>query len=137
MHSKPSINHLVVNTALDITGKPSVDLLSDKERDLCSALRLYPEQYLVIKETMIREFLKSNMLNKAHITKIIKIGPLNSMECMWIALILYCSDPAKVSRIFDFFEESAWINRKPQQQQQQQQQQQPGQPVQPGQIRYR
>ncbi len=63
-----------VNTALDITGKPSVDLLSDKERDLCSALRLYPEQYLVIKETMIREFLKSNMLNKAHITKIIKIG---------------------------------------------------------------
>jgi transcriptional adapter 2-alpha len=67
---------------LDVTGKPSVDLLSDKERDLCSALRLYPEQYLVIKETMIREFLKSNMLNKAHITKIVKIGtnPFHTIE---------------------------------------------------------
>jgi hypothetical protein len=72
--TRANISFCTVNTALDVTGKPSVDLLSDKERDLCSALRLYPEQYLVIKETMIREFLKSNMLNKAHITKIVKIG---------------------------------------------------------------
>jgi len=78
---------------LDIRGAPGAELLSTREKDLCSSLRLFPQQYMVIKETLFRESLRSGgSLKKAIARQLIKI------------------DVNKTSRIFDFFEQSGWIN---------------------------
>lgn len=78
---------------LDISSKPQIELLSERERELCSTLRLLPEQYIVIKETLLREYMKHGELKKSQARQMIKI------------------DVNKTSKIFDFFEESGWINR--------------------------
>jgi len=78
---------------LDITTAIGYDLLSEKERELCSSLRLFPQQYLVIKDTLIRESIRQGQLRKATARQLIKI------------------DVNKTGRIFDFFEKIGWINR--------------------------
>eukprot|EP01117_Protostelium_nocturnum_P017694 TRINITY_DN7249_c0_g2_i1.p1 TRINITY_DN7249_c0_g2~~TRINITY_DN7249_c0_g2_i1.p1 ORF type:complete len:513 (-),score=185.79 TRINITY_DN7249_c0_g2_i1:143-1681(-) len=78
---------------LDLTGKPGFDLLTEKERELCSSIRLYPQQYLLIKETILREAAKNGgNIKRAHARGLIKI------------------DVNKTSRVFDFFETCGWIN---------------------------
>jgi len=78
---------------LDICGSPGYDLLSEKERELCSNVRLFPSQYIIIKETLLRESLRQGHLKKAVARQLIKI------------------DVNKTSRIFDFFESNGWINK--------------------------
>ncbi len=67
---------------LDISGYPGYELLSDKERDLASQLRIYPQQYLVIKDTLMRESLKHGHLKKAIARNLIKIG--NNPSNTWL-----------------------------------------------------
>jgi len=78
---------------LDISASLGYDLLSEKERELCSSLRLFPQQYMVIKDTLLRESMRQGSLMKATARQMIKI------------------DVNKTSRIFDFFEEIGWINK--------------------------
>lgn len=68
-----------LGSALDISNAPSCDLLSEKEKVLCSTLRLYPQQYIVIKDTLIRESLKVGHLKKGIARQLIKIGKKNKM----------------------------------------------------------
>jgi len=79
--------------ALDISGYPCYDLLSIKEREFCGFLRLYPQQYILIKESLIREFLKSGHVKRAVARSLVKI------------------DVNKINKIFDFIESNGWINR--------------------------
>lgn len=80
---------------LDISTSVGYDLLSEKERELCSSLRIYPQQYMVIKDTLLRESLRVGVLKKAVARQLIKI------------------DVNKTSRIFDFLESAGWINKPP------------------------
>lgn len=77
---------------LDISHSPGVEILSAKERELCSSIRLFPNQYTVIKETLIKEFSKHGELKKSAARQLIKI------------------DVNKTSKLFDFMVESGWIN---------------------------
>lgn len=71
---KPKPKPRKPGTPLDITGSSSYDLLSEKEKALCSNVRLFPQQYLLIKETLIRESLRTGFLKKASARQLIKIG---------------------------------------------------------------
>ena len=81
-----------LGTPLDITHSASLRLLSPKERELCSNIRLHPEQYMVIKDTLLRENMRLGHLKKSAARELIKI------------------DLNKTSKLFDFFEASGWIN---------------------------
>jgi len=80
-------------SGMEVTGKPGAELLSEKELQLCSQLKLYPNQYILIKEALIRESLHSQgEIKKANLKTLVNM------------------DLNKSSRIFDFFEEAGWIN---------------------------
>lgn len=100
----------IVAAPLDLTGAPKLESLSLKERELCGALRIYPQQvndrapiyeesycvdvrsfslslslvdvamqYVLIKETLIRESLRhGGQMPKVLARKLIKIGALPS-----------------------------------------------------------
>tara|TARA_R110002050_G_scaffold238167_1_gene374241 strand:- start:1807 stop:2949 length:1143 start_codon:yes stop_codon:yes gene_type:complete len=51
---------------LDIACTPDVELLSKAERKLCQSLRLYPDQYLIIKDALMRETIKTGGHVKKH-----------------------------------------------------------------------
>mmetsp|Transcript_1887 Transcript_1887/g.3299 ORF Transcript_1887/g.3299 Transcript_1887/m.3299 type:complete len:602 (+) Transcript_1887:46-1851(+) len=76
---------------LDISHCPKVDLLSAKERELCSYVRVLPDQYLMIKDTLILESMKRGFLKKGTARQIIKI------------------DVNKTSKIFDHLVNAGWI----------------------------
>lgn len=48
----------------DITGSRGYDLLSHREAELCTDLKLYPTQYLEIKKALIQESLTKGLLEK-------------------------------------------------------------------------
>jgi len=79
------------STPLNIAHSEGVDLLSDKERHLCSILRLYPRLYLQIKDTLVREYLKQGGLKRAQARAAVKI------------------DVNKTSKLYDFFVAAGWI----------------------------
>lgn len=69
-------------------------LLTPEEIDLCEKVRLHPKPYLVIKETIMKEGLKTNgQLKKKQVREIAKI------------------DSSKGGRLFEFFVASGWISR--------------------------
>lgn len=76
---------------LNISNAEGVEMLSDKERHICSILRLYPRLYLSIKDTLIREYLKHGGLKRAQARAAVKI------------------DVNKTSRLYDFFISAGWI----------------------------
>ncbi|ORZ06484.1 hypothetical protein BCR42DRAFT_427211 [Absidia repens] len=76
---------------LDISNTDGVDLLTPEEQVLCSTLRLLPRPYLVIKDTILKEYAKQGFLKRRATRALIKI------------------DVNKTSRIYDFFIESGWI----------------------------
>ena len=76
---------------LNILNSDGIELLSDKERHICSILRLYPRLYLNIKDTLIREYLKTGGLKRAQARAAVKI------------------DVNKTSRLYDFFISAGWI----------------------------
>eukprot|EP01094_Clydonella_sp_ATCC50884_P008785 TRINITY_DN18339_c0_g1_i1.p1 TRINITY_DN18339_c0_g1~~TRINITY_DN18339_c0_g1_i1.p1 ORF type:complete len:563 (-),score=143.80 TRINITY_DN18339_c0_g1_i1:145-1833(-) len=78
---------------LNISDSPGVELLSEAEQQLCSQVRVYPTQYMSIKETLLREDARAgHMLLKSAARQHIKI------------------DVNKTGRIFDFFEQCGWVN---------------------------
>lgn len=79
------------STPLNISHAEGVELLSEKERHLCSILRLYPRLYLSIKDTLIREYLKLGGLKRAQARAAVKI------------------DVNKTSKLYDFFVAAGWI----------------------------
>jgi transcriptional adapter 2-alpha len=73
-HTKPKIRK--PGSPLDIQGSPGYDLLSEKERELCATIRIFPQQYTLIKDTLIRESIRQGYLKKAIARQLIKIGML-------------------------------------------------------------
>ncbi|KAJ3008190.1 Transcriptional adapter ada2 [Thoreauomyces humboldtii] len=80
---------------LDISSADGLDLLTHNEQLLCATLRLFPKSYLVIKETILREFAKNGSLRRRECRQLIKI------------------DVNKTARIYDFFVEMGWVRSKP------------------------
>ncbi|KAG2188775.1 hypothetical protein INT44_003914 [Umbelopsis vinacea] len=76
---------------LNIKEADGVHLLSEDEQQLCSALRILPRPYLVIKDTILKEYAKHGFLRRRQARELIKI------------------DVNKTSRIYDFFVENGWI----------------------------
>ncbi len=76
---------------LNISHAEGVELLSEKEREICSILRLYPRLYLTIKDTLIRECLRLGGLKRAQARSAVKI------------------DVNKTSKLYDFFITAGWI----------------------------
>lgn len=76
---------------LNILHSDGIELLSEKEKNICSILRLYPRLYLNIKDTLIREYLRTGGLKRAQARAAVKI------------------DVNKTSRLYDFFISAGWI----------------------------
>lgn len=76
---------------LNISNSDGIELLSEKEKHICSILRLYPRLYLNIKDTLIREYLRTGGLKRAQARAAVKI------------------DVNKTSRLYDFFISAGWI----------------------------
>jgi transcriptional adapter 2-alpha len=76
---------------LNISHAEGVDMLSEKEREICSILRLYPRLYITIKDTLIKESLRLGGLKRAQARASVKI------------------DVNKTSKLYDFFITAGWI----------------------------
>ncbi|KAJ1921426.1 Transcriptional adapter ada2 [Mycoemilia scoparia] len=76
---------------LDIQNADGVHLLNPGEQQLCSTLRILPRPYLVIKETILKEYAKRGSLRRRQARDLVNI------------------DVNKTGRIYDFFVESGWI----------------------------
>ncbi|KAI8375776.1 hypothetical protein BD560DRAFT_66225 [Blakeslea trispora] len=76
---------------LNIRDADGVHLLTEEEQVLCSTLRIMPRPYLVIKDTILKEYAKLGFMKRRQARSLIKI------------------DVNKTSRIYDFFVESGWI----------------------------
>ena len=69
-------------------------LLTAEEADLCTVVNLHPKAYLMMKEAVIKEAMKSGgALKRKGVKEICKI------------------DTTKASRLFDFFVHSGWIQK--------------------------
>jgi transcriptional adapter 2-alpha len=77
---------------LNISNAADLHLLSPSEQTLCSQLRILPKSYLVIKETLFRELLRTGgTLRKRQARELIKI------------------DVNKTARIFEYFQQQGWL----------------------------
>ncbi|KAL1915166.1 uncharacterized protein VTP21DRAFT_7647 [Calcarisporiella thermophila] len=76
---------------LNIWEADGVHLLTQDEQNLCSTLRIMPKPYLVIKETILKEYARLGALRRRQARELIKI------------------DVNKTSRIYDFFVEMGWV----------------------------
>ncbi|KAF2077523.1 hypothetical protein CYY_001141 [Polysphondylium violaceum] len=82
------------NAQLEMEGLPNSEVLSTKEKLLCTAIRILPQQYLVIKETLLAESLKTQGIIKQSVAnKLIKLHQ------------------TKVIKLLEFFEQSGWLKR--------------------------
>jgi len=89
--SKPSRRSVV---PLDLEGQPGFQLLSKQEQDLCRNYQVMPQQYMLIKEALLREYLKTGDLTKTTATQLFNI------------------DVDKSGKIFEFLHEVGWINNR-------------------------
>ena len=105
----------LIAAPLNLANSPSLHLLTPAEQTLCSSLRILPKPYLVIKETLVREYARRG-------------GKLRRREARDLVKI----DVNKTSRVWDFLVQAGYlrIGVDQSQQQQQQQQQQQSQPPQ-------
>lgn len=76
---------------LDISSAESVELLNPRERELCAQIRLFPKQYLSIKETLISEYNRRGGLRRLHARSLVKI------------------DVNKTGRVYDYLFSAGWI----------------------------
>ncbi|KAJ1661062.1 Transcriptional adapter ada2 [Dispira simplex] len=76
---------------LNLDNAEGVHLLSPEEQQLCSVLRIMPRPYLVIKETILKEYAIRGSLRRRETREMIKI------------------DVNKTSRLYDFFLSMGWI----------------------------
>lgn len=85
-HSQNEINQVLAGTAESY-------LLSIAEQSICNTLHILPKPYMAVKEIFIRQFLSSDgILRKNFFKDKLKI------------------DFNKLSKLFDFFVQSGWIN---------------------------
>ncbi len=77
---------------LDIRGTEGYDLLLSSEQSLCSNLRMLPKAYLIIKETLIAEFIKRS-------------GKLKKKQARGLMRV----DVNKTARIWDFLSDMGWL----------------------------
>ncbi|KAG5639467.1 hypothetical protein H0H81_001589 [Sphagnurus paluster] len=77
---------------LNLANSPSLHLLTPAEQTLCSTLRILPKPYLVIKETLVREYARRG-------------GKLRRREARDLVKI----DVNKTSRIWDFLVQAGFL----------------------------
>lgn len=79
---------------LNTENSPDLHLLSESERDLCEKLRLSSKAYIVMKDAILREALKTGgNLKRKNVKEICRI------------------DTTKAGKIFDFFCWSGWVSK--------------------------
>ncbi|KAI0301046.1 hypothetical protein B0F90DRAFT_1629084 [Multifurca ochricompacta] len=88
---------------LNLANSPSLHLLTPAEQTLCSTLRILPKPYLVIKETLVREYARRG-------------GKLRRREARDLVKI----DVNKTSRVWDFLVQAGYLRIGVDQSQQQQ-----------------
>lgn len=87
------VSYLIFPAApLNLANSPSLHLLTDGEKTLCSSLRLLPKPYLVVKETLVREYARRG-------------GKLRRREARDLVKI----DVNKLSRVWDFLVQSGYL----------------------------
>jgi len=77
---------------LNLANSPSLHLLTPAEQTLCSQLRILPKPYLVVKETLVREYARRG-------------GKLRRREARDLVKI----DVNKTSRIWDFLVQAGFL----------------------------
>lgn len=78
---------------LNLAKAPSLNLLTPAEAQLCSALRILPQPFLLIKSTLIAEFIARG-------------GKLTRRECRTLVKI----DVNKLGKVWDFFNEMGYFD---------------------------
>eukprot|EP00698_Gefionella_okellyi_P004390 TRINITY_DN14052_c0_g1_i1.p1 TRINITY_DN14052_c0_g1~~TRINITY_DN14052_c0_g1_i1.p1 ORF type:complete len:592 (+),score=133.18 TRINITY_DN14052_c0_g1_i1:95-1777(+) len=71
------------------------DILSEKERQICSVLRISAQQYVAVKNSMLVESFRVGHLKKTGLRNIVKL------------------DLNKAGKLYDFFVECKWVNPDP------------------------
>ena len=77
---------------LNLANSPALHLLTPEEQTLCSQLRILPKPYLVIKETLVREYARRG-------------GKLRRREARDLVKI----DVNKTSRVWDFLVQAGFL----------------------------
>ncbi|KAL6301252.1 hypothetical protein BKA93DRAFT_828374 [Sparassis latifolia] len=77
---------------LNLANSPSLHLLTPEEQTLCSSLRILPKSYLIIKETLVREYARRG-------------GKLRRREARDLVKI----DVNKTSRVWDFLVQAGFL----------------------------
>ncbi|KIY64947.1 SWIRM-domain-containing protein [Cylindrobasidium torrendii FP15055 ss-10] len=93
---KPVVSARKMPQPLNLANSPSLHLLSQPEQVLCSQLRIFPKPYLVIKETLVREYARRG-------------GKLRRRE----ARDLVRCDVNKTSRVWDFLIQQGYLKITP------------------------
>lgn len=78
---------------LDIIGMPGYEKLTEKERDMCSAVRLVPVSYLELKELLVAENSRMGHVKLQRARSLLKI------------------DVNKTRKLYDFLLAEAYINK--------------------------
>lgn len=88
---KAKQDHLVDMSVKEVASMAGAELLGRAEITLCSSLKMYPHQYLIVKDYMIRENAKMGFLKRAGLKNVIQL------------------DPAKILKIYDYLSACGWI----------------------------
>ncbi|CAI5725105.1 unnamed protein product [Peronospora effusa] len=80
-----------IAATFSIEGTPGCHLLTPKEKELCSKLKLLPKHYLVIKDALVRECFRLGYLTKKMAKETVQI------------------DVNKTGQIYDFFVRCGWV----------------------------
>lgn len=87
---------IVSAAPLNLANSPSLHLLTTAEQTLCSQLRILPKPYLIIKETLVREYARRG-------------GKLRRREARDLVKI----DVNKTSRVWDFLVQAGYLKITP------------------------
>lgn len=80
------------NAKMELEGLPNADALSLKEKQICTTHKLLPQQYLIVKQALISESLKTQGVIK--LSTAFKLIKLNQV---------------KIHRLLEFFERNHWL----------------------------
>jgi transcriptional adapter 2-alpha len=84
--------HKITLAPLNLANSPSLHLLTPAEQVLCATLRILPKPYLVIKETLVREYARRG-------------GKLRRREARDLVKV----DVNKTSKVWDFLVQSGFL----------------------------
>ncbi|KAG6577935.1 Transcriptional adapter 2-alpha [Phytophthora cinnamomi] len=80
-----------IAATFSVEGTPGCHLLTPKEKELCSKLKLLPKHYLVIKDALVRECFRLGYLTKKMAKETVQI------------------DVNKTGQVYDFFVKCGWV----------------------------